>query len=720
MPADPPRFSFGLRAKVLLLSSALLLIPWLGYRFIADLDLLLREGQERALADTARAIATVIRDRPSLLRSRPAGSQEGGPSAELVPALQKPIALDGNIGDWIGQGADVRAYGGEQLIELHGTWNAASLSFSHALGRFDGQLYAFFEVTDDHVVYCPADGLRADACDQLRVSIAGDAARYIVAAAAPGPITALRVAPGAQGKAAPEPRIAGVWRETANGYTIEIRLPAKAIGRPAFAVVDVDDPVTRQVSAVISTPQARGEETEPAAFSAAPELQQLAESIAQPNSRIWIVDRERRVVLGAAPPVPEAAARDSQDHGPRRNPWQVIEDALFRPLYRLLFSPSTAGYDEALIAGQRLEGREIDDALAGKAGARPLPLRDADTVLVSAAHPIAFDGGIVGAVVARQTTQAIGDIREHALERLLTVTLAAFALVAVTLFLYASRIAARIRRLRDEADQALDPAGRIRRPISGSRAGDELGDLSRSFSQVLERLAQYTDYLENMARRLGHELRTPIGIVRSSLDNLRLRALPEEVLVYLERAEAGLARLNTILTRMSEANRLEQIMKQSEREQFDLKQVISGCVEGYRSAYPSQDLRLIAPEAPMLLTGVPDLIAQLLDKLIENAVDFSAQDTPIEIELAGEATNVTLRVRNEGPPLPAEMAGRLFESMVSVRGEKAGDAPHLGLGLYIVHLIALFHHGQVQAANRDDGKGVQITVRLPRYVSDPA
>jgi two-component system, OmpR family, sensor histidine kinase ChvG len=720
MPPDPPRFSFGLRAKVLLLSSALLLIPWLGYRFIADLELLLRESQERALADTARAIANVIRERPSLLRSQPAGGQEGGASAELVPVLQKPIVLDGDVGDWIGQGADVRAYGGEQLIELHGTWNATSLSFSHALGKFNGQLYAFFEVTDDHVVYCPADGLRAGACDQLRISIAGDAARYIVAAAAPGPVTALRVAPGAQGKVSPEPRIAGVWRETANGYTIEIRLPAKAVGRPGFAVVDVDDPGTRRVSAVISTPEARGEAREPAAFNAAPELQHLAESIAQPNSRIWIIDRERHVVLDAGPPVTEAAAFGPQDRGPQRNPWQVIEDALFRPLYRLIFSPSDAGSEEALIAGPLLEGQEIDDALAGKAGARPLPLHNAGSVLVSAAHPIAFDGGIIGAVVVRQTTQAIGDIRQRALERLFAVTLGAFALVALTLFLYASRIAARIRRLRDEANQAIDPAGRIRRPISGSRAGDELGDLSRSFSQVLERLAQYTDYLESMARRLGHELRTPIGIVRSSLDNLRLRTLPEEALVYLERAEAGLARLNTILTRMSEANRLEQIMKQSEREQFDLRQVVSGCVEGYRSAYPSQDLRLIAPGAPVLLTGVPDLIAQLLDKLIENAVDFSLEGTPIEIELAGEATSVTLRVRNEGPPLPTEMAGRLFESMVSVRGEKAGDAPHLGLGLYIVHLIALFHHGQVQAANRDDGKGVEITVRLPRYVSDPA
>jgi signal transduction histidine kinase len=59
------------------------------------------------------------------------------------------------------------------------------------------------------------------------------------------------------------------------------------------------------------------------------------------------------------------------------------------------------------------------------------------------------------------------------------------------------------------------------------------------------------------------------------------------------------------------------------------------------------------------------------------------------------------------------MAGRLFDSMVSVRRETSGDIPHLGLGLYIVRLIAQFHGGKARADNRDDGSGVVATVTLP-------
>jgi signal transduction histidine kinase len=114
-----------------------------------------------------------------------------------------------------------------------------------------------------------------------------------------------------------------------------------------------------------------------------------------------------------------------------------------------------------------------------------------------------------------------------------------------------------------------------------------------------------------------------------------------------------------------------------------------------------------------MLLGAPDLTAQMLDKLVANAVEFR---TGGEIVVALEAQDDAARlgVANEGPPLPAEMAGRLFDSMVSVREPGSrGAAPHLGLGLYIVRLIAQFHGGSARADNRGDVAGVVVTVTLP-------
>ena len=69
---------------------------------------------------------------------------------------------------------------------------------------------------------------------------------------------------------------------------------------------------------------------------------------------------------------------------------------------------------------------------------------------------------------------------------------------------------------------------------------------------------------------------------------------------------------------------------------------------------------------------------------------------------------------NAGPPIPDEVRGRLFESMISARSGHGQDSePHLGLGLYIARLIAEFHGGTIAAASLPDGSGVSVTVTLP-------
>jgi two-component system sensor histidine kinase ChvG len=117
-----------------------------------------------------------------------------------------------------------------------------------------------------------------------------------------------------------------------------------------------------------------------------------------------------------------------------------------------------------------------------------------------------------------------------------------------------------------------------------------------------------------------------------------------------------------------------------------------------------------------MLRGAPDLYAQMLDKLAANAADFSQRDEPVRIRLDEKGT---LTVSNSGALLPAEMTGRLFESMVSVRPEGANEPhldrkePHLGLGLYMVRLIAQFHGGEARATNREDASGVVMRVDCP-------
>jgi len=444
-------------------------------------------------------------------------------------------------------------------------------------------------------------------------------------------------------------------------------------------------------------------EAERAAPKAQEEISAILRGVQRTESRLWVVNRRYQVLaLEGSLRRAKAAANDD---GLLRRAW--------RGLAGWLFERPSEDFAESVPDDVLAAGRDIAAALQGTPGTRTRRTPDGRAVVISAAHPVWNGNEVVGAVVVEETTNPIASLRSDALERLLLLTLVAFAGTAALLIGFATRLSQRIRRLRDEAESAIDARGRLARLASGSDAGDEIGDLSRSFSAMLARLAQHHVYLESMAGRLSHELRTPIAVVRSSLENLKLAATPEEIRTYVARAEEGLGRLNTILQRMSEATRLEQALRTAERERYDLAAVVRGCVEGYRLAYAPTPLELELPAQALEVSGSPDLGAQMLDKLVENAIEFSPPGEAVRIRLEEQGRYALLAVHNKGPTLPAEMRARLFESMVSVREPRSGGAPHLGLGLYVARLIAEFHGGAIEAADAATGDGVVLRVHLP-------
>jgi len=714
------RFRAGIRLKVLLVSTILISIPWLGYEYVREVERFLRHGQERTLVGTARAIATALHDRPTLFNLQASFLSSVKEGRDLYArVLTAPIQLDGDSQDWSAHLDKAHTYGADHVLESDAAYDPSSLSLRHMVGKYGQFLYALFLVSDDHIVYRSPRTLRLDRGDHLQIALedaAGQFRRYLLTATEPGWVNA-HLMPDDLGNPRPlrpEVHIQGEWRATANGYVLEIRIPLSMIGtKLGFAIADVDDPRQRTIKTVIGTSGTKTIEELGTVLVPSPEIEQILKGMGRTTSRIWVVDRSRRVLAHAGSLKNRQADLPAQGAAPPSSLWQRIEDQVLHPFYALILHQPSEDFEDELLGAERLSGSKVEAALAGGLETQWRLTPDRRAVVLSAAHPIWNDERVMGAVIVEETTNAILTVRNRALEQLLNVTLAAFLLGAVTLFLFASRISSRIRRLRNQAETAIDAHGRVRGVVTSSEAGDEIGDLSRSFANILERLRQYTGYLETMADRLSHEIRTPIAVVRSSIDNLGMQALPPDAQVYMTRAREGLDRLSAIIASMSEATRLEQTLQRAERERFVLNQVLSGCVAGYQGAYPTQRFVLRTPDAPVTLLGAPDLIAQMLDKLVANAADFNKPGAPIIFRLTSDGRIASLRVINEGPPLPETMQGRLFESMVSVRPPKSGANPHLGLGLYIVRLITEFHGGTVAAANREDVEGVVVTVTLP-------
>ena len=698
------RIPFGIRGQVFLVSLVLLAIPWVGYRYILEVENFLRQGQERTLAGTAQAIATALHDRPQLFEPA-TGSGRNGSRLLYTRTLAKPITLDGEIADWHSQ---------EVKSLLYQDSTNANFSITQSAGKYDQYLFLMFEVQDIDVVFLSGAESQIDQSDHLDLLLGRSddkPMRFRLVLASAPQVRSFRMlsSDDAGERFEADGRIQAAWRKSKSGFRIEVKVPLEMIaGKVGFEIVNVTNNAELQSIDRLGS----GNELLSVVIPGV-EIDAILRGIGRGKARIWVVDHLGRVLartgsLQTAALEPTAPVGDS-----RYKRWgRQLHAATLRQIYaRLMKSPNKQFVDE-LENATELEGKAVEAAFNGAAGTQWRMTADQGAIILSAAQPIWVGDRVAGAVVAEETTHEILALRNQALERLFNVASAVLLLGSLTLLIFATRLSKRIRSLRDQAEQALDSKGRIKSLVAGSKAGDEIGDLSRSFSELLHRLADYNGYLEQMAGRVSHEFRTPIAVVRSSLDNLRQQTLPDDATLYVNRAQQGIERLSVILNRMSEATKLEQSLQTAERARFNLNEVLQGCVEGYRGVHPNIQINLRLPARQTLMYGAPDLIAQMLDKLVGNAVDFHLDGSVIEISLEASLTTGEITVSNEGPALPMEMQDQLFDSMVSLRPQQGGEEAHLGLGLYIVRLIAEFHQGQARMENRHNGKGVNAVITL--------
>ncbi len=442
------------------------------------------------------------------------------------------------------------------------------------------------------------------------------------------------------------------------------------------------------------------------AYLPSDEIEKILGVVAKTATRIWVVDSRSRV-RGLA-----GNLNGSDTAKVQVGFFQQLYTNAIRPIIRFLARDPGSPVFEDSAQVTRAVMTQVDRALSGQPTAYPRYARNGLATVISAAEPVWQGDNIIGAVVVEETTSGSQSITFAALESLLAMTLVVLLVGFGALLIFAWRLAYRVRVLQREAETAIDAQGRIRGTISGSGANDEIGALSLSLEAILKRLTQYNHYLEQMATRLSHELRTPVAVVRSSLDNLRASEISDQGKVYITRADEGVQRLSSLISRMAEATQLESMLVGAEKESCDLTDLVAGCVEGYRLAFPSTSFAFHRPIAPIVQPVIADAIAQMLDKLVQNAVDFAQPGSSVTILLAESMSVVRIQVENKGKTLSPDITASLFSSMVSSRREGTDHGSHLGLGLFIVRLIAQFHDGTVAAQNLADGSGVRFEVSM--------
>ncbi len=688
-----------LKRQLLIVSLLTLSLPWAGCQYVREVEAALRSGQAQSLAATAQAVAAVVAVKPALLYPYPQRLDAASATQTQLyfSHTQQVFSIDGYADEW--------QYFATNTLKLP---EEGAFSVQYQAVSTRQKLYLYFRVRDNHIVYHNPGENEVGNGDRL-VLYSGNGNHYVLSTSAPGSMQVRYK--DVDGNVKEEQTIRANWQENADGYSIELELPLQVTdGRLGFYVVDA---APQKRSTLLGTVRRTPLRTSlpPWLVYELPAVRNELEVFSKPGLRLRIVDLSDWQLASSGE---LESATDSDTN------W------ILKRLYRAVLSTPSEQFAASETDG-KIERDEVAQALQGRSDfAWYSDPATANRSVLSVATPLIHERRIIGAVVAEQSSEQFLAFTDSAFNKLLLMSFMAFSFTGLGLLGYASWLSWRVRQLSQSAEQMLSDDGRLKDNFPHSLARDEIGDLSRSYEQLLQRVREYTDYLRTLSRKLSHELRTPLAVVHSSLDNLQSNLPAEGDRVYLQRAKQGAERLSYILTAMSEASRVEESIQSAEPEAVDLLTLLRDISKAYQDIYPDHRIVLeivsatvpeSAPEqateqCSIMLNAVPELIVQLLDKLIDNAVDFAPSGTVIRLRCSVAAHHLTLEIINQGPPLPVKMQAQLFDNMVSLRRRDA-NATHLGLGLHIVRLIAEYHRGSVRGFNLPDGAGVCFAVTLP-------
>lgn len=701
---------FRLVTKLMLvgLPLALVFVPWVSFTLFDKGEQFFVETRSDHQKGIAEVIATLFNGRDDLFDDLPTSPTE---SDLMARPIARPVWLNARASEW-----------GEEALVQRRFGTSGDASFTLSLGTHNDLLHAYLEITDDVRVYRSPEVLRLDNADHVRIRLTetdGNEGRIAVTLSESGDTTAYRMdqdwAFATSG--APANEVRGFVRETDTGYAIEMRLPLSALGSRRFfalSFVDVDDPASRVVRVVTSTVPSASERSNLVVVRS-PELLKILAGLGYSGMRIRIIDAQgkERADRGSyrvddrPAPSPDGLGRILIWMGARRDGLSAIRDRVWE-----------WATDKPWIAGgtspdaQTVEDQVIQSALAGGPIALRRRVGDVETILAGAPITSANET-VMGMISVEQNIDDVLLFQREAFDEIALVSVLSVVVLLLCLGLFAGRLTWRIRALRREVATAIDDYGRLQATVltGGMAAADEIGDLARSVSNMLGRLDQHNTFLQRMPRTLRHEINNPLNTVMTSLDQLAREVEDVEGSKYLESARRGVLRIGAIVQNLADAANLEESLASEDLDVIDIHALMASYATNCRTMHKGHSFVFHSAPGPIPANVADYRIEQMLDKLIDNAIDFHRANSPIKIQLDAHRDTLQITVANRGPMLPPDVANSLFESMVSRRASTS--ELHFGLGLYVVRVIAEQHGGTVRAINLTDGSGVAVMVRLP-------
>ena len=290
---------------------------------------------------------------------------------------------------------------------------------------------------------------------------------------------------------------------------------------------------------------------------------------------------------------------------------------------------------------------------------------------------------------------------------------AAAGILILAGYIVAGRILQPIREINATAREI--SAKTLDKRIPLGKQQDELYDLSSSLNAMFDRLhfsfRRQKEFLANAA----HELKTPLTMLRLSLDEAHQFAnMPELYQQSLENQDKILLRMQRLIKSLLDLSALE-LAETCEMEEFSFNQLVAEVAEDFQPLLCDLHidyLARIADDIPLLADK--EKIKQVLINLFDNAIKYNSPEGEIRLDAALTGKKVVFDLFNTGPGIPAADREKVFEQFYRVEKSRATALGGAGLGLTIVKRIVSLHKGEITMQSKP-GEWTNIRISIPNH-----
>ncbi len=227
-------------------------------------------------------------------------------------------------------------------------------------------------------------------------------------------------------------------------------------------------------------------------------------------------------------------------------------------------------------------------------------------------------------------------------------------------------------------------------------------EVARLTVQTQGQQSKQINWLRNLSRYLEHELKNHVFIVQSNLEFLR-ESTPAEHQPFIAQSQRALEKLGELCESVSEASSLDAALHTDIKLAIDLSKLISDRVQERIQNFTGRNPVVVDIDTNLWVQGSEVRLLQMVDNLLNNALDHSQPNSEIRILLKPAGCRVVLSVHNQGHPLPV---GTDIFAMF----ESSKPKTHLGIGLYVAKKIAEHHGGTIEAQMRDEETIFMVTL----------